>query len=208
MEHTRAWQKMGQYTEMVTTYFQELENQIRLSFGEWDSDVTYVTTYLRRKFSEFWGWIRASECKMHAFQHGPFRPGLHNSFKMAADANNTRKHSSRMHTTRLETVHASVSIATTRSSRCHSEGGGLSKWTSLNMSKESDHHQMSLAGVGWGSPICLGGYPTKLSRGYPTMWPIPWCIWWYLLHLWTGRCLWNHYLPATTFVGGSNQLMF
>ena len=43
---------MGQYTEM-TTYFQELVNQIRLSFGEWDSDVTYVTTYARRKFSEF-----------------------------------------------------------------------------------------------------------------------------------------------------------
>ena len=24
----------------------------------------------------FWGWICSSNCKMHAFQHGPFQPGL------------------------------------------------------------------------------------------------------------------------------------
>ena len=36
--------------------------------------------------------------------------------------------------------------------------------------------------------------------GYPTMWPIPWCIWCYLPAphhtMWTDRCLWKHYFPA------------
>ena len=46
---------------------------------------------------------------------------LHRDRFVELDSNNTRKFSSRMRTTNLETVHALVSVATTR---CHS-GGGL-----------------------------------------------------------------------------------
>ena len=33
------------------------------------------------KFSEFWGWILTSECKTHAFQHGPFLTGIAQQFQ-------------------------------------------------------------------------------------------------------------------------------
>ena len=46
--------------------------------------------------------------------------------------------------------------------------------------------------------LCLGGTPI--------MWPIQWCIWCYLpLNRMTGRCLWKHYLPATTVAGGNKK---
>ena len=48
-----------------------------------------------------------------------------------------------MHTTRFETIHASVSVATTR---CHSLGLG-SEMNKLEQAS-SDYHQMLLAGVG------------------------------------------------------------
>ena len=51
----------------------------------------------------------------------------------------TRKHSSMMHTARLETVCASVSVATTR---CHSGDPQMNKFKQVF----SDHHQMSLVG--------------------------------------------------------------
>ena len=50
---------------------------------------------------------------------------------------------SRMHTTYLETVCASISVVTTR---CHSLGVGpqMNKFEQIS----SDHHQMSLVGIG------------------------------------------------------------
>ena len=54
--------------------------------------------------------------------------------------NRTRKHSSRMRTVRLETVHASVSVTNTR---CHSvRGPQMDKLEQVS----SDHHQMSPVG--------------------------------------------------------------
>ena len=55
----------------------------------------------------------------------------------------TRKHSSRMPTARLKTVHVSVSMVTTR--WCSQEGGAQMKKFELI---SSDHHQMSLLGRG------------------------------------------------------------
>ena len=65
----------------------------------------------------------------------------------------------------------------------------------------------------------LGGYPANeqvwtalkwwppdvSSRGWgelPSMWPIPWSMWYLPIPpQWTDRCLWKHYLPATTVAG-------
>ena len=44
-------------------------------------------------------------------------------------------------------------------------------------------------------------HPDEL--GYPTMWPIPWCIWCYPSPLWTDTRLWKHYLPQTSFAAGN-----
>ena len=54
---------------------------------------------------------------------------------------------------------------------------------------------------------CPGG------RWYTTMWPIPWCTWCtYPLSLWRewliDRHLWKHYLPATLFAVGKNQVCY
>ena len=117
----------------------------------------------------------------------------------------TRKHYCRMHTARLEAVHASVSLATTK---CHS-GRGYRTWTVLQWLPPDVIRKGGTPG------LMSGGYPTWPIQGvpylicpkggYPTMWPIPWCIWCCLLppSLWTDTCLWKHYLPAASFAGGN-----
>ena len=86
----------------------------------------------------------------------------------------TRQHSRRMHTARLETVHVSISVATTR---CHSW-----RWVSPPevTADGGYHHQMSLAeGEGWVSPPDAStrremvGYPREEAGTLP----IPWCMW-------------------------------
>ena len=103
-----------------------------------------------------------------------------------------------MHTAHLNTVCASVSVATTR---CHSHGGSqMNKFEQVS----SDHHQMSLAEGGpkmnkfeqvstddHQRSLMGGGVPRSDVWGYPT-WPFlgrggtlpcdlsPWCIWCYL----------------------------
>ena len=79
---------------------------------------------------------------------------------------------------RMRTAHWSavcVSVATTRWQYWWEE---VLRWT----------HEMSVGGS---------------ERGYPSMWPIPWCMW--CTSPWTDRRLWKHYLSATSFVAGKNR---
>ena len=90
----------------------------------------------------------------------------------------TRQHSSRKHTTRLETIH--VSVATTR---CRSQGVGLrmNKFEQVS----NDHHQCHLQGArsdvggGWGrSNVEEEGVPYYVT--YPMMYlmlPMPPPLW-------------------------------
>ena len=64
-------------------------------------------------------------------------------------------------------------------------------------------HSLGCAPPTWKPPVLM-------SMGYPTMWPILWCIWYHLpasLNRMTDSCLWKHYLPATykTFPIGSPE---
>ena len=68
----------------------------------------------------------------------------------------------------------------------------------------SDHHQMSLAGEEGRSPWvwCLGEMWVPYHVTYPMM---------HLMlttpsQLWTDRCLWKHYLPATSIAGGNDTI--
>ena len=84
----------------------------------------------------------------------------------------TKKHSSTVCTTRLEAVHVSVSVCTTR---CHS--GGVHYLNTFEQ-VSSDYHQMSL--VGGLQVWCPGGTLPDLSEwGVRYMWPSL-CIWRYL----------------------------
>ena len=91
--------------------------------------------------------------------------------------NITRKNSSRMPTTHLETICAPVKVATTK---YHSQG------------RESPNEQV-WTGLQWSLPdVTSRGSPGMMSRGrwvlhltfpggaYRTIQPIPWCIWCYL----------------------------
>ena len=62
---------------------------------------------------------------------------------------------------------------------------------------------------GGGPQVWDPGGP-DLYWGYPTMWPIPWCILWYPLPSlqWTDRRLWKHYLPAKVFAVGNKRSSF
>ena len=82
----------------------------------------------------------------------------------------TRMHSRRMLTARLETVHVSVSVATIS---CFGERVGVGPEMNKFEQVSNDHHQMPLAAEGEWSPDLM-------PRSYPTIWPIPWCIWCYL----------------------------
>ena len=83
---------------------------------------------------------------------------------------------------------------------------GVTKWTN---SKQvfSDHHQMSLA----------GGSPGLISRGQDTLPELSWVVTLpydlsiyafdvtYTPMLGTDRCLWKHYLRATSFEGDNDN---
>ena len=110
----------------------------------------------------------------------------------------TRKHSSRMRTFRLETIRAPVSVATTRR-HSRDEGLQVNKFEQVS----SDHYQMSPAGVPqvW----CPGE-----GRGVPYLtFPggVPYHGTYLMMHLMlstpppprgqTHTHLWKHYLPTT-----------
>ena len=117
----------------------------------------------------------------------------------------TRKHSSRMRTSHLEAVHASVLVVTTK---CHSWGG--TTWTSLNRSPVITtrcHYQ----GDAWTDLSLRGGTLPDLSWGeavpchmtYPMMHlmfhtPLP--------HRQTDIHLWKYYHSPTLFGGGKNKV--
>ena len=97
--------------------------------------------------------------------------------------NLTWRYSSRMHTARLETVRASVSVATTR---C----------------RFREVPPPDLTCPRWGSTPLTWPVP----GGYPTMWPITWRMWCYLHPLPVQTDAWKHYLPTTSFASG-DELM-
>ena len=103
-------------------------------------------------------WYSFLSCKKRISPVKVFRT-VNVNFNNCAQ-NDTRKHSSRMRTSHLETICASVSIATTR---CHSQGRSSKVWTGLQ----------------WPPPdVTSRGSPHLMSRGrYPTMWQYP------LIHL-------------------------
>ena len=96
-----------------------------------------------------------------------------------------------MHTSRLETVHVSVSVATTK---CCSQGGGRNKFEHVS----SDHHQMSLVGK---STSLMSGkegstLPCDLSHDafdvtYSPLLQIDACN--------------KHYIPATLFASSKKE---
>ena len=81
-----------------------------------------------------------------------------------------------MCTTHLETVHASVSVATTRCHSYRSQNEQFWKdlqWSPLDIINGGDLSKSDIQGVPY----------LTFPGGYPTIWPIPWCIWCYLLPL-------------------------
>ena len=100
----------------------------------------------------------------------------------------TRQHSKRIHTIHLETIHASVSVAT---ARCHSERVWVGPQKKQFEQVSSDDHQMSLTGAR--SPGLMSGGGFRSSG----------LIWCYLLPP-LDRHLWKHYLPQTSFAGDKN----
>ena len=101
-------------------------------------------------------------------------------FREYSGATRTRKHSSRMHSIPLETIHASVSLATTK---CHSRGGGGGK-SQMNKFEQvsSDHHQMSLAGES--QLLCHIGVSGLIFRWVPYLsWGVPYHVTYPMLHL-------------------------
>ena len=101
----------------------------------------------------------------------------------------TRQHSSRMHTTSLPTI--LFLVATTR---CQYWWGGVGPQMNKFEQVCSHDHQMSVVGVGPRSDVqAKGVVPYHVM--FPTYPPPP---------MWTDTCLWKHYLPQTSFLGGNN----
>ena len=73
-----------------------------------------------------------------------------------------------MRTAFLETVHASVSVATTRC--CYQ---GVPKWTSLNRSLVIPHVTRCLMSMGWGIPYLTFPLPCGLSHDAFEVTPLP-----------------------------------
>ena len=102
----------------------------------------------------------------------------------------TRQHSSRMHTTSLPTI--LFLVATTRCQ--YWWGGGVGPQMNKFEQVCSHDHQMSVVGVGPMSDV-QGRGVVPYHVMFPTYSPPP---------MWTDTCLWKHYLPQTSFVGGNN----
>ena len=97
--------------------------------------------------------------------HG--RLHLSNTRVRGAYTSQTRKHSSRMRTARLETVHAPILLATTRCLFMGEVGEGpqMNKFEQVS----SDHHQLSLTG---GRVV---GVPARMSGGGGRVGSQVWC---------------------------------
>ena len=119
--------------------------------------------------------------------------------------NVTRKHSSRMRTTRLETVRASNSSGHHQTSLWGRVCLQVNKFEQVFI----DHYQMSLTGRGRSPGLMSRKWevvplPCDLSHDafdvtYPSsIPPIP--------LLWTDRHLWKHYLPTTSFAAGKMRI--